>query len=519
MKVKTAKIKNFGSYEELEFTFNDLGLALVYGPTGSGKSTLQDIISWILYAETSKNGNADDIRSWNNLDAKTEGELSLETPNGEFTVVRSRGKNNQNDLYILHDSQTVRGKDLKETQTLLETILGVTAEEYRIAALFNEFSPTNGFFTAKGKERKQLFENLADLSLPMQLCEQIAITKRLNKKTEEKLINSVNLELGKSNNIFRTIKQLRESSSNWEVNKLKEDEIRKQKEEQLLRSLNRFDLEKDRNLLLISKSLESLKIRLEQVPSPEFCDSCQAEKNPQNRNLRSKLELEIKLANNQLNSLKSQLNPYKGQTINYSLDNSNPFTTQLESLQIQYTESVFTQEQIDIALQLTKTEQNNLDQLLELCDQLKVQLLRKAIDQIQSDTNRYIDKYFDGELKVSFQLKDGDSLDVNLEKNGHEAVYRQLSKGQRGILRLCFGIAVMTLCANKIGIHFNVLQLDEALEGLDNDLKIKAFGLFEELSLKHESILIVEHSSEFQQLFTNRFKVSIQSDKSTITQE
>lgn len=36
MKLLKAEVHNFGSYKDLEFDFNDLGLALIHGATGSG---------------------------------------------------------------------------------------------------------------------------------------------------------------------------------------------------------------------------------------------------------------------------------------------------------------------------------------------------------------------------------------------------------------------------------------------------------------------------------------------------
>ena len=54
MQLLSIDLSNFGSYEKLEFDFTDLGLSLVSGPTGSGKSTLQDGPYWVMFGELLK---------------------------------------------------------------------------------------------------------------------------------------------------------------------------------------------------------------------------------------------------------------------------------------------------------------------------------------------------------------------------------------------------------------------------------------------------------------------------------
>jgi DNA repair exonuclease SbcCD ATPase subunit len=74
----------------------------------------------------------------------------------------------------------------------------------------------------------------------------------------------------------------------------------------------------------------------------------------------------------------------------------------------------------------------------------------------------------------------------------------------------------MTAAANKVGIHFNLLMLDEALDGLDSDLKVKAFNLLSELEKDHASILVIDHAQELKSLFNRRFDVFLEQDRSFI---
>ena len=133
MRVIRAIAHNFGSYSVLDFDFTKKGLALISGPTGSGKSTLADIIPWALFGVTAKGGLADEVCSWNS-DMPTSVALYLE----DLTIVRIRGgKTKSNDLYFYESSHEndvhgnfTRGKDLKDTQRLINQRLGITPETY-----------------------------------------------------------------------------------------------------------------------------------------------------------------------------------------------------------------------------------------------------------------------------------------------------------------------------------------------------------------------------------------------------
>ena len=75
--------------------------------------------------------------------------------------------------------------------------------------------------------------------------------------------------------------------------------------------------------------------------------------------------------------------------------------------------------------------------------ELRGQLLKSVLRQIETSTNKYLEKHFDSEIKVVLTIDDTDKVEVSIQKNGHECVFAQLSKGQRQLLKLCFGISVM----------------------------------------------------------------------------
>ena len=189
----SATIQNFGSYKKLEFSFDKQGLCLIQGLTGSGKSTLMDIVPWVLFGVTAKDGSVDEVKSWDS-NGDTEGRLIIDLNGVPIIIQRIRGKTND-----LHYSQQdvpgiTRGKDLKDTQKQINQLLGITPETYLAGAYFHEFSKAASFFITSAKSRREICEQIVDLSFTKQ--KQATLT--FNYKTISNLSQKLNIELIKT---------------------------------------------------------------------------------------------------------------------------------------------------------------------------------------------------------------------------------------------------------------------------------------------------------------------------------
>lgn len=536
MKLLKAEVTNFGSYESLSFDFKDQGLALVHGATGSGKSTLQDIPCWILFGVTAKDGSVDDVKSWTSGNPlPTSGKLTLEAKDGDFLrVTRIRGKPSQNDLYWEDYSGLVhRGKDITETQALLNIRLGIDPYVYIMASYYNEFSPTGSFFTAKASDRRQLFENLANLELPIKLLERISFEKKEGRKA----IISVTSQLDKSTGIFEQLQRTKINSERdaqlWsEAQKriLEELEIKSEKftEEKEYKiqvaelKAERYEVFRQSNIERYTKDLDR---KISRFKEDKVCQSCGDIREKDALELleiqddfSSLIDREKSLPNPFLNEKDSavlQQNPYK-ERIDFEKSKLNPWSTNVINLDNQIAKTMAQNNDLKSTLDELNHRLSGLTRLQDLTSVLRASLLKNVINEIQMETNRYLETHFDSELRVQFNLDESDNLEIMIFKNAYECVYRQLSKGQRGLLKLCFSVATMKMAANRVGVHFNSLLFDEALDGMDSMLKTKAFNLFEELSKFHETVLVIEHSNELQNLFDKQYHVTLKEDTSHI---
>jgi DNA repair exonuclease SbcCD ATPase subunit len=630
---------NFGSHKHLEIDFSNIGLGLIYGRTGSGKSTIPDTAAWTLFGITAKDGSVDEVRSWQSPGEPTTGVLSVELPDGKITVTRVRGKQSQNDLYWTEEStpdKLERGKDIVDTQRKLNQRLGMDSDLYLSGAYFHEFSSSGSFFTAKAKDRRALFERIASLELPIKLGDAASSARKEAKADLQSKTSNHDTACGRLQSLKSTFENSCRSSESWEISqkslienlgvraesfeadkaskiaaltkKAEQFEEEKQKQIEELKMLTGvFDRDKANKLELLKKSSEAfevdrnakldawgeqlqqqhaqikddaeysaqigdLKGKLQKL-SAEKCKECGGPKagpgcdaireqiasrekaRYENKTLlqsfdalADKIEAlqastnpflsQIQALQDKTHSYAEQIaqvvrqeNPYPAQisqvasTSNPHLaqmaaetEKQNPFKAQLEKLAADIIEAEEATVAAKASIAALEYRVSALTQLYDLSFELRGELLKKAVRDIETNTNSILERHFDAELRVTFTL-DADELEVSIKKSGYDCVYRQLSKGQRQLLKLSFVVSIMRASANRAGVHFANLFFDESLDGLDADLKVKAFNLFGELETQHESILVIDHLPDFQNLFSKKFKVEMVGDCSVLEAE
>lgn len=558
MKVKSVLAENFGSYELLQMDLADKGLTLVHGATGSGKSTLPDVVAWTLFGVTAKGGAADDVRAWGSPNP-TSGQVFLEG----LTVVRKRGKANQNDLFFYtDDSGPIRGKDATDTQKLLNERLGCDADTFLSASYLSEFSPTATFFSARAKDRREVFERVADLSLPVTLLERIKTKAKLEKTSHDSLLRTETQRISQRQVHVSHLQRLRREADAWEgkqraalrhapdITAMSESLGRQAAEwyDQHARRLealaDRIDqvTQKQASVEDLQKSIKQLQAGLERLRNTT-CGECGGPKEG------AKADKQVQLIQAQKDALQAALlNQARLDGYIRELDTLdaavNPFNAQIDACEQVYEKEQQAYEALKAAVNphkasIAELEEDTakletglaatsearlagaarisaLDQLADLTYTLRATLLLHSVTQAEEKTNNILERHFESEIRVKFEMADADSLNVSIIKNGHQANFKQLSKGQRQLLKLSFMVGVMDLTANNAGQSFNVVFADEALDGLDSELKVKALTLFEEMAVTHGSVYLIEHSSEVKALVDNRIEVTLNGDHSEL---
>lgn len=556
MKVLKVTASNFASYKDLEFNMDSQGLALIHGATGSGKSTIQDLVCWALFGKTAKGGTVDEVRSWHD-DAPTQVTVELKPT---LFVTRVRGTAQQNDLYFGKTiEEKTRGKDITETQELLNAALGFDFDLYFTAAYFSEFSPTATFFTASAKQKREIFEKVANLSVPEFLLTQVAEKKKEANTKLKAATNTFAIEQGKlaQAELMETKRKaqfidwekrrdqelvvLQHQNDNFEQNKASRiaalvtkkeanDLFLNNKKKQIYDSLQKREL-----VLLSEQAIADLIQEQEALNLSKECQHCGGlskkvatrlkeidkalAKHSDNVKEINHLKLELQNINNRadefiplITSVQNEANPHAAE-LKKLKEAKNPYA-EMPDLDI-LRKSV---DKCDNIVKDLNNQINTYEQLTDVFNKMRSTLLLNSLQDIEFKTNEKLSKYFDSPFHVQLRISSSDKLLTSIQKEGVECSYTQLSKGQRGLLKLCFMTSVMEAASNRAGIHFDTLFFDEALDGLDELLKEKAFGMLEHMSLNHSSIFFIEHSEAFKNLFDNKYHVTNDGEWSSIEQ-
>lgn len=595
---------NFQSFEDIEFDYADLGLALVSGPTGFGKSTLLDIPVWGLFGTTSKDTGADDVLAWG-ADGPTSVVLEVPVPEGKIVVTRIRGKSTQNDLFW-HEydslgrgsSVPIRGKDMRETQALLEKRVGYTAETFLTVAYMSQFLDGGRFFTAKAKERREITDKIADLSVPTKLAERASEVRKETKKLLDAKEKATAQSRGVALQIAETIGNTMRRENEWTEKhavKLKElrsksDNFKADREAQMgklvsqleeldpmIRDVAEYDA-REKSIVSQLKTIAGVKtqaknidagIRLDEMVVASLegqyrklcsikgdqCPTCLGPaKNPNmtaelqrlEKEKHLKLELiaprksELKGLNDALALedklrkdsdkvardrrendvliarftdiqakaivLRDSVNHYE-EKLETARKDTNPYSGQVEEYEADLRKAQQTVVTGETEIAKITHRIASLTWLYDKSFALRGMMLSKAVNGLNKRMNDILERHFDASLRVKMILGDADDLEVEINNSGYPCKFGQLSGGERAQLKLAFGIAYREAAQNKIGRKFEVAMFDEALNGMDNDLKVKAFGAFQEVAKEHSTVLLVDHSEELKSHFETQFRV------------
>ncbi len=531
MRVNSIRVENFGSYKYLNFSLDSKGLVLVQGPTGAGKSTLYDIIPWILFGKTSKGGSVDEVRNWSTTEP-TKGTIWLDN----VTISRTRGTTKDNDLMIwLTDDKPTRGKDITDTQKLINEALGFNYETYVSASYFHEFSQVSQFFTTTAKIRRTITEQLTDLTLANKLQERISEENRTTKQVVAGLETEVKVEAGKHAMVLAQYKLELQREEEFEATRDKKLTLLSEKARTFeSNKAERIGVEKLQLFSIIPIKDEIYAHGIEEVQksipaNPEKCASCGTPKISQDTAKKLKDIEGLKMARVENSYKLKDYNRIRAEIQSIEKE-ENTYTIQIEELKNAtnpycfaevYSRLSIINDKLDKAkdnLADSKQRKTDLETLSTIVDEFRGMLIQNVVLDIESQTNLLLNKHFDAEMKIKLEIKDADKLEVTIEKDGNEASFTQLSKGQRQILKLCFSIAAMRAVGNHHGIKFNTLWFDEAMDGMDDTNKLKCVSMFESLTLEYETILLVDHSETVKAMVNNKINVELEDGTSTIWQ-
>ncbi len=472
MRIISASATNFASYKQIDFDFQNQGLTLIQGPTGAGKSTLCDLIPWGIFGRTAKDGAVSEILAWPG-DVITKVTIHVEVAGVFYHIFRSRGPlAKDNDLCWMQDTAwdtpKSRGKDLPDTQRLINQLLGFDYNLYLAGAYYHEFSQTAQFFTTTAKNRRAICEQLVDLTLAVKLQHRLSDEYKTANKTRD-MLNNERQQLTSSINTLGSVKANADKRRrNWDMEHLAAHAS-------TLNLMGKFEKSRKTTVSKTCPTCSTVLIKphthIDDSPNPYVA---------------------------RLEAIEAEVNPHTDSV----KDHTKEIDEKIQAL------AVINAKASDTAAGLL-----DIELLQQVVNDYRSVSIANTIAEIETNTNKLLSDHFDAEIRVQFDIADADKIDVQVYKDGNNATFQQLSKGQRGMLKLCFGISVMQAVQNHHGIDFGQVFFDEATDGFSDTLKLKAVRMLQTI---RQDVYLVEHSEALKAMIDNQYLVTLTPEGSQI---
>lgn len=248
MKLRKLKIKNFISIKHAELDFEKLkpGVFLIYGPTGSGKTTILDAIHWCLYGCTlnqNRNRVSREIASdYSGPDDSPEVTLEFEQDLSEYRVVRAMNRKTGNTAIRFSTPDFIYDK-VRDANRAIEKVLGLTCHQFDQMVMLEQGNFSK-FLLTDSRNRADLLRNVFDTEIFQSL--ELNLKGRVD-KLKQRIESLSALELSYLNGELLTTIKDRCKMSQETIDKLKanktSDEERLQARQKLLPILQEYERE------------------------------------------------------------------------------------------------------------------------------------------------------------------------------------------------------------------------------------------------------------------------------------
>lgn len=311
----------------------------------------------------------------------------------------------------------------------------------------------------------------------------------------------------------------------------------------LLKDINKFVLSYDQcptclqkinHQLLVDirnekeKEVEGLKIKLidlqkEIESSPSQSDVVRKRVDLINKKDQLKVKIEVIKRTHSLNtSILEQLKKRESdilKQIDIVQSESNPYVEIYKDffIQIQQSESIIN----NIIEEITILQNKNveLNQLLDVFGNkgIKAYVFDSIVSELNIITNDYLKDLFCGDVRIEFSSFNENSKGVTKQAltqkifvNNQEVSLGSFSGGEEKRLIFAVNLALSQIVSSRSNKNFNVVFFDEVFDGLDFEGKKNTYLLLSKVfkdQCKKDSILVIDHNTEFQTMFENVIKI------------
>lgn len=568
LKFKKLTVRNFLSVGNipLEIHLNKAPLTLIYGDSGTGKSTLtSESLCFVLFDKSYRGLNKPQlVNSINGRDAEVT--VEFDTNGHSYKIIRgikpAKFEIWEDDKELEQDSTSRNFQ-----QFLEERILKMNMKMFRQISILS-VSNYIPFMELESRDRRKIIEDLLDIQIfavmNNLLKDNVAelTTKKKEIKAKEKQINQL-IKAQKEK-----IESLRSKDTQFKQGTVERiEEIQKEVEElnDTLKELNasiktigykesvhnKAKKEKEKVSASIATNdwkLAELKKKLREIQTEDFCTHC---KQPLTSEHKSSHEVEIKdnakqvLAENK--ELKKKLKELTSvvEEQQSKKDNARELTSEssiistlifdktssIESLQKivddidndskdEYTKEEAKLVKLEEGLEKTK---NILEELFlresdyEVCKAIlkDTGVKAKIIKQFIPILNAYL---HDVLSKMNFPVRfsfDETFNETVLSRYRDDFTYANFSAGEKVRINLAITLAFREISKLKNSVSTNLLIIDEAVDALDSNNIDRAMEFFDSKHLGDVSVFLISHKVDV--IDKSRFVIALEKDRNGFT--
>jgi len=559
IRIKNLTVKNFMSVgnvtQAIDFDRRDLTLVLGENldlggdgsRNGTGKTTIINALSYVLYGQALSNIRKDNLVNKTNSKSMLVS-LDFSVAGKEYRIERGR-KPNVLKFFVNNEEQqnddNAQG-DSRETQVDIEHIFGMSHDMFRHVVALNTY--TEPFLALKANDQRTIIEQLLGIT---QLSERAERVKEANKQTKDAIQQEefrIRAVQEANKRIEEQISSLQKREQLWS-NKQAEDcaklqsaidslehididlEVQAHRDleafydkKKIIDECNRWIKSIDTDNVKLDRQTRQLKIEIEQM-TDHRCFACGTEihdnsldavKDEKHKELQ---EIALQLLSNDTqrsehqneiddqgplgtapvvfyDSLEQALNHRNSletlrKDLTSRLTDTNPYSEQIVEMQSQALQEVSYE-----ALNGLTRVQDHQDFLIKLLTNKDSFIRKKIIDQNLSYLNSRLTHYLD-RIGLPHTVKFQNDLTVGIEELGRELDFDNLSRGERNRLILSMSWAFRDVW-ESLYYPINLLFVDEMIDsGMDTTGVESSLALLKHMSRERsKSIWLVSHRDE-----------------------
>lgn len=550
--------ENFLSWECLDFTFN-AGVTLVEGfnrddgsSEGSGKSAIPNALAWGLYGCIPKEVNIDEV-----IREGTDSCIVTIYTNDNIQIVRKRGPN---ELFIVgKDGQKIKGKDVKETQKLVQDLIGMSFDTFCQSIYFAQ-NYGKKFITASEEDKAKIFSELQDLSwcdkAAKVASEQLKHTKAcIDKLTGQTSKIEAGLHVYKANII--NYKELNARFEAEKANEIQALQIRLRANQDTISNLQTslLDLGKEVDIKIQKEEVSALNVKIiqnqdkvnqyllhkmthEKALKMKDCPTCgQALKDAKEippmpvepkeaKALVESLKKDLLAAMAAIDSDNQKVSQRKELTIKITMLQAMQKTGEEDLLKLEKKTNLYATQieqtnaniklmekdllEYEVKLQSDYEKAQSLEALKSGFKELKSHVFHSLISELNAKSNKYIQELFEVPASIHFSNYSAEGeiskITTAVVIDGNERSIGLLSGGQFRRVQIAVDFALSEIVSERGSNPVNLRILDEPFKDLSTVSMTKVIELMEHMS---GSTVIIEHNDIVRSIVNNVFKVEL----------